>query len=91
MAQLPQGTIAVIFVAQRTDADATGYARAAAMMETLAVQQKGYIAMDSVRGSDGLGITVSYWTDEANDTDTHQLLAAPTVGQARPFWRGDDP
>ena len=56
----------MIFVAQRTDADAMGYARAAAMMETLAAQQEGYIAMDSVRGSDGLGITVSYWTNEAS-------------------------
>jgi heme-degrading monooxygenase HmoA len=66
MAKLPRGTISVIFVAQRTDADAVGYAHAAAMMETLAAQQEGYIAMDSVRGSDGLGITVSYWTDEAS-------------------------
>ena len=66
MAQLPRGTISVIFVAQRTDADTAGYARTAAMMETLAARQKGYIAMDSVRGSDGLGITVSYWTDEAS-------------------------
>jgi len=66
MAKLPRGTISVIFVAQRTDADAMGYARAATMMETLAAQQEGYIAMDSVRGSDGLGITVSYWTDEAS-------------------------
>jgi len=66
MAKLPRGTISVIFVAQRTDADAVGYAHAAAMMETLAAQQEGYIAMGSVRGSDGLGITVSYWTDEAS-------------------------
>lgn len=66
MAMLPRGTISVIFVAQRTDADAVGYARAAATMESLAAQQKGYIAMDSVRGADGLGITVSYWENEAS-------------------------
>ena len=64
MAKLPAGTISVIFIAQRTDADAVGYAQAATRMEELAAQQDGYIMMDSVRGSDGLGITVSYWTSE---------------------------
>lgn len=64
MAKLPAGTISVIFIAQRTDADASGYAQAAAVMDALAATQKGYIMTDSVRGSDGLGITVSYWTDE---------------------------
>ncbi len=66
MAKLPGGTVSVIFVAQRTDADADGYARAAAMMDRLAAQQEGYVSMDSVRGSDGLGITVSYWASEAH-------------------------
>ena len=66
MAKLPRGTVSVIFVAQRTDADADGYARAAAMMDRLAAQQEGYVSMDSVRGSDGLGITVSYWASEAH-------------------------
>jgi heme-degrading monooxygenase HmoA len=90
MAKLPLGTISVIFVAQRTDADAAGYARAAAMMETLAVQQKGYIAMDSVRGSDGLGITVSYWTDEASAKawrDHPEHIAARDAG--RDLWYSD--
>jgi len=64
MAKLPAGTISVIFVAQRNDVDSAGYAQAAARMEELAAQQDGYIMMDSVRGSDGLGITVSYWTNE---------------------------
>lgn len=64
MAKLPCGTTSVIFVAQRTDFDADGYARAATMMDELAAQQEGYVGMDSVRSADGLGITVSYWTDE---------------------------
>ena len=64
MAKLSRGTISVIFVAQRTDTDADGYARAADMMVKLAEQQEGFIHMDSARGSDGLGITVSYWTSE---------------------------
>ena len=66
MVTLTKGSIAVIFVAQRTDMDAEGYARAAAAMEALSAQQPGYIGMDSVRGEDGLGITVSYWA-----TDSH--------------------
>lgn len=66
MAKLPTGTISVIFVAQRTELDADGYARAAAMMDKLAAQQEGYISMDSVRGTGGLGITVSYWVTEAS-------------------------
>jgi heme-degrading monooxygenase HmoA len=66
MAKLSNGTISVIFVAQRTDLDADGYAHAAALMDELAAQQAGYIGIDSVRGADGLGITVSYWTDEAS-------------------------
>lgn len=66
MAKLSNGTISIIFVAQRTDLDADGYAQAAALMDELAAQQAGYIGIDSVRGADGLGITVSYWTDEAS-------------------------
>jgi heme-degrading monooxygenase HmoA len=66
MAKLPPGTISVIFVAQRTDADAIGYARAAAAMDELAAQQEGYVGMESVRGADGLGITVSYWTSDSD-------------------------
>ena len=66
MPKLSCSTISVIFVAQRTQLDVDGYARAAAMMEELAARQEGYVGMDSVRGADGLGITISYWTDEAS-------------------------
>ncbi len=66
MAKLSSGTISVIFVAQRTELDADGYARAAAMMDELAAQQDGYLGIDSARGADGLGITISYWTNEAS-------------------------
>jgi heme-degrading monooxygenase HmoA len=30
-------------------------------MEELAAEQPGYLGIESVRGDDGLGITVSYW------------------------------
>lgn len=62
----PEGAIAVIFVAQRTVEDDTGYAEAAARMDALAAQQPGYLGVDSVRGADGLGITISYLADEAS-------------------------
>lgn len=66
MVKLSSGIISVIFVAQRTELDADGYAKAAAMMVELAAQQDGYIGIDSARGADGLGITISYWMDEAS-------------------------
>ncbi|MFC4293418.1 antibiotic biosynthesis monooxygenase family protein [Sphingorhabdus arenilitoris] len=60
----PAGTIAVIFVAQRTAQDGAGYAEAAEEMIQLAQQQPGYCGIDSVRDANGLGITVSYWADD---------------------------
>jgi len=60
------GTVAVIFVALRKDADEAGYAQAAERMVALAATQPGYLGIDSARGDDGLGITVSYWADEAS-------------------------
>jgi heme-degrading monooxygenase HmoA len=66
MATHPQGTTAVIFIAQRTRDDDAGYSAAASAMHRLAMQQPGYLDMDSSRGPDGLGITVSYWA-----SDTH--------------------
>jgi len=62
----PDGAVAVIFISLRTDADDEGYARAAGAMERLAGAQPGYLGLDSARGGDGFGITVSYWADEAS-------------------------
>lgn len=59
------GQIAVIFVSRRNDIDAVGYAVAATAMETLAAVQPGYRGLDSARGDDGIGITISWWADEA--------------------------
>jgi heme-degrading monooxygenase HmoA len=55
---------AVVFSSCRTREDAAGYAAAAERMSKLAREMPGYLGMESVRGSDGMGITVSYWTDE---------------------------
>lgn len=60
------GQIAVIFTSRRTAADDAGYAVAAAAMDRLAAEQPGYRGVASARGEDGVGITVSYWADEAS-------------------------
>jgi heme-degrading monooxygenase HmoA len=54
---------AVIFSAQRTEGD-RGYGDMAERMVTLAAQQPGFLGVESVRGADGFGITVSYWASE---------------------------
>ena len=59
------GQIAVIFVSIRNDTDTTDYAEAAAAMDALAAAQPGYRGVDSAREAGGMGITVSYWADDA--------------------------
>ena len=54
---------AVLFTARRTPADDAGYAAMAEAMEALAARQPGYLGIESARGANGLGITISYWTD----------------------------
>ena len=56
---------AVIFTSVRTAADPDGYAVTADRMVELARQQPGFLGIESARGADGLGITVSYWESEA--------------------------
>ena len=55
----------VTFTSQRSAVDAEAYAAAAEHMHALASAQPGFLGMESVRGDDGFGITLSYWTDEA--------------------------
>ncbi|MES2706632.1 MAG: antibiotic biosynthesis monooxygenase [Verrucomicrobiota bacterium] len=52
---------AVIFSSRRTEGD-QGYGEMAARMVELAATQPGFLGVESVRGADGFGITVSYWT-----------------------------
>ena len=56
---------AVIFTSQRTEGD-HGYDKMAQAMFDLALEQPGCLGVESVRGADGLGITVAYFTDEAS-------------------------
>ena len=55
--------VAVLFTSLRTDADDAGYDAMAAEMERLGAEQPGYLGIESARGADGLGITISYWRD----------------------------
>ncbi len=56
----PPPYYAVVFTSQRTEGD-HGYAAMDGRMDTLAAQQPGFLGMESARGPDGFGITVSYW------------------------------
>ncbi len=73
------GQVLVVFVSRRRDVDPDGYAAAADAMEALAARQPGYRGVDSVRGADGVGITLSWWADEASaaawrDDPTHAAI-----------------
>ena len=54
---------AVIFTSRRTEGD-HGYGAMARRMEELGSSYDGFLGLESVRGVDGTGITVSYWRDE---------------------------
>jgi len=56
---------AVIFTSTLGENDAGYDAMGAAMVER-AQQQPGFLGIETTRGADGLGLTVSYWTDEAS-------------------------
>lgn len=56
--------VAVIFSSTQTGVDVDGYDDMSARMVALAADQPGYRGVESARGSDGFGITVSYWASE---------------------------
>jgi heme-degrading monooxygenase HmoA len=61
LAATPQAPYyAVIFTSIRTAGD-RGYAETSDRMVELASRQPGFLGIESVRDSEGVGITVSYW------------------------------
>jgi heme-degrading monooxygenase HmoA len=78
---------AVIFTSLRTEGD-QGYAHMSERMEQLAAEQPGYLGIESAR--DEVGITVSYWFDEAAAAGWKQV-AAHLVAQerGREIWYAD--
>jgi heme-degrading monooxygenase HmoA len=76
---------AVIFSSRRTPGN-DGYAEMAGRMASLAAGQPGYLGIESARGADGFGITVSYWqTPEAIRAwkDRAEHLVAQEYGIAK--------
>ena len=67
-AQLPAPPYyAVIFCSTRPPSDdpaGDGYGETAERMAELATHIPGYLGLESARGADGFGITVSYWASE---------------------------
>ena len=59
----PDRYFAAIFTTQRSHSGDDVYEIMAGRMITLAQKQQGFLGLESVRGDDGMGITVSYWTD----------------------------
>jgi heme-degrading monooxygenase HmoA len=56
---------AVIFTSKRAVDDGRSYNAMAERMVDLGSRYDGFLGIESVRGADGVGITVSYWRDEA--------------------------
>jgi heme-degrading monooxygenase HmoA len=77
---------AVIFTNQRTGGD-NGYGDTAARMVDLAKHQPGFLGVESVRGADGVGITVSYWaSEEAIAAWRHHAEHSLARSQGRERW-----
>jgi heme-degrading monooxygenase HmoA len=78
---------AVIFSSLRNDQDEAGYAAAADRMLALAAEQPGFLGAESTRGTDGFGITVSYWVSEAAISAwKRQAEHAATRKHGRTHW-----
>ncbi len=89
IADLPEPPYtAVIFSSVRTEGD-HGYAVMAARMQALAAEQLGYLGYESAR-EDGLGITVSYWVDDAAARAWKQVSEHAIAQQrGREVWYAD--
>jgi putative intracellular protease/amidase/heme-degrading monooxygenase HmoA len=87
---MPKGSYAVIFASTRNAQPDDGYGVTADAMVALAQEQPGFLGLDSARGADGLGITVSYWKDEESIRTFRRLeshLVAQRAGREG-FYRG---
>lgn len=76
---------AVIFSSQRATAD-SDYNKMSEKMMEVAAQQPGFLGVETVRGNDGFGITVSYWSTAESIVawKTHaEHLEAQEIGKSR--------
>jgi heme-degrading monooxygenase HmoA len=80
---------AVIFTSARTGGE-RGYGAMAEKMVQLAAQQPGFLGVESVRGADGTGITVSYWDSERAIANWKQHAEHQTAQRlGREVWYAD--
>jgi heme-degrading monooxygenase HmoA len=61
-----EGAVVAVIFTSRLSENTAGYSEAADQMEALAAQQPGYVDFVSARDGNGLGISISYWVDEAS-------------------------
>jgi heme-degrading monooxygenase HmoA len=76
---------AVIFTSTRTPGD-DGYDDMSEKMVSMAAEQPGFLGVESARGDDGLGITVSYWESEeaiANWRSNAEHRVAQSTGREK--------
>jgi heme-degrading monooxygenase HmoA len=73
---------AVIFTSVRTPDDPEGYAVMADRMVELASAQPGFLGVESVRGDDRVGITVSYW-DSLDNIRRWKMHSEHLIAQAK--------
>ncbi|MEZ4751065.1 MAG: antibiotic biosynthesis monooxygenase [Bdellovibrionota bacterium] len=80
----------VVTFKSRLSSESQDYGPMAEKMRKLAEAHDGYLGMDSVRGDDGIGISISYWRDWESivrwkyDADH---LVAKSLGKSR--WYED--
>ena len=72
---------AVIFASVRTPGDGDAYGAMSERMVELAAQQPGFLGVESARGADDFGITVSYWSS-LEAIDAWRVQAEHRVAQA---------
>lgn len=66
VAHTPEPPYYAVIFTSRLAAAAHGYDQVAERMVALSAKYPGFLGIDSARGADGVGITVSYWRDEAS-------------------------
>jgi heme-degrading monooxygenase HmoA len=86
---MPVGALAVIFISELSP-DQAGYSKMAERMAALAEAQEGFLGWATVRDGQGLGITVSWWSDrvaalEWKQVAEHQM--AQRLGSERWYSR----
>ncbi|MEO1642249.1 MAG: antibiotic biosynthesis monooxygenase [Pseudomonadota bacterium] len=63
-ASTPEPPYYAVIFSSRLGKDDAGYDAMGQAMVELAQDQPGYLGIETTRGADGFGITVSYWRDE---------------------------